>query len=206
MSNRSANYEDLRDELKTGDIVLFSSSSPLSWATKLATMSKWSHVGMIVCLEEYEFVTVWESTTSTGLRDLDTKRLHKGVQLTPLSSRVQGYKGDVAVRRLSGANFGGDRVQGLMRLRKRLRNTPYEQHALELINAALDTPLHESTEDLSSVFCSELVAEAYQELGLLPSGEGQKPSNEYTPVDFSSQRTLSLIQGELTEEVYLKDV
>jgi hypothetical protein len=37
-------------------------------------------------------------------------------------------------------------------------------------------------EDLSSLFCSELVAEAYQKMGLLTE---QLPSNEYIPKDFS---------------------
>jgi hypothetical protein len=40
-------------------------------------------------------------------------------------------------------------------------------------------------ERLNSLFCSELVAEAYQAMGLLPESPPGRPSNEYTPRDFA---------------------
>ena len=54
-----------------------------------------------------------------------------------------------------------------------------------MIKAAYDGPLGHNQEDLSSLFCSELVAEAYQRLGLLPKPPQGLPSNEYTPRDFA---------------------
>lgn len=44
--------------------------------------------------------------------------------------------------------------------------------------------LGRNNEDLSSVFCSELVAAAYQRMDLLPVAP---PSNDYTPVHFAGQ-------------------
>ena len=76
----------------------------------------------------------------------------------------------------------------------------------------------ENIEDLSSIFCSELIAEAYQRAGLLknrpPENEEDKarlkklykgiifdrtakPSNEYIPEDFSAKRELELENGAL---------
>jgi hypothetical protein len=45
---------------------------------------------------------------------------------------------------------------------------------------------------LSSLFCSELVAEVYQKMGLLTE---KLPSNEYIPKDFSTEKSLSLELG-----------
>ena len=59
------------------------------------------------------------------------------------------------------------------------------------------------SEDLSSLFYSEPVAEVYQHLRLLSE---DKPSNEYTPADFSEKRMKELLGGFfLSKEIVLKD-
>ena len=64
----------------------------------------------------------------------------------------------------------------------------------ELVRAVWDGPLGGNEEDLTSLFCSELVAEAYQSMGLLlPNEQGGAPSNEYTPSYFCHTRPLDLI-------------
>lgn len=193
--------KQLRAKLKTGDVVLFSGKGGISAGIKWATLSRWSHVGMIVVLPEYDFVTVWEATTLISLVDLDTKVPRKGVQLVPLSSRIQGYDGEVALRQLKGVTFDGGDVKNLMQLRRELAGKPYEKNQIELIKATYDGPLGRNSEDLTSLFCSELVAKAYQRLGLLGKG---KPSNEYTPADFSEKKQLKLLKGSLGKEVFLK--
>ena len=194
--------KQMRAKLKTGDVVLFSGKGGISAGIKWATLSRWSHVGMIVVLPEYDFVTVWESTTLSSIVDLDTKLPHKGVQLVPFSSRIEGYGGEVAVRQLDGVTFDNGDIKNLMLLRRKLAGKKYEQDKIELIKAAYDGPLGRNSEDLTSLFCSELVAEAYQRLGLLSE---DKPSNEYTPADFSDKRQLKLLEGALGKEVILKE-
>ena len=54
-----ASYHEIRTELKTGDIVLFSGKGGISAGIKWGTLSRWSHVGMILSLDEYDFVTIW---------------------------------------------------------------------------------------------------------------------------------------------------
>ena len=195
-------YEtELRAVLRTGDLVLFSGKGGASAGIKWATFSRWSHVGLVVVLPEYDFVTVWESSTTTTLLDLDTRQLNKGVQLAPLSARLAQYEGAVAIRRLSGVDFGTEDIGRLMQLRRELAGRPYEEDKLELIKAAWDHTFGANSEDLSSLFCSELVAEAYQCLGLLGP---DKPSNEYVPADFSTARTQPLERGTLGPEILLK--
>lgn len=198
-----AAYSSIRSELKTGDLVLFSGKGAFSDIIKYGTLSKWSHVGMILNIPEYEFLTVWESTTLSDVRDLESNLPRKGVQLVPLSSRVQKYSGDISVRRLQGGALPANSLSSLMALRSELRGKVYELSKLELLKSAYDGPFGHNSEDLSSVFCSELVAEAYQRLSLLTE---EKPSNEYTPADFSEKRMKKLL-GDfyLSEEITLKD-
>ncbi len=194
-------YQSIRNDLKTGDIILFSGKGGISAGIKWGTLSKWSHVGMIFNISDYDFVTVWESTTLSSTIDLDTNVARKGVQLIPLSARVNGYDGDIAVRQLSGVEGDQIDINALMALRRNITGRPYEEDIIELIKAAYDGPFGRNAEDLSSLFCSELVAEAYQCMNLL---DETKPSNEYTPADFSDKRKLPLLKGTLGDEILIK--
>jgi len=155
-------------------------------------MSKWSHVGMVIKIPEYDFVTVWESTTLSNIRDLDTGKANKGVQLVPLSARVDKYSGGMSIRRLEGGVLHNKSINQLMRLREELKGKRYERGKMELFKALWDGKFGLNEEDLSSIFCSELVAEAYQRLGLLTE---RIPSNEYTPADFSEKKMVKLSSG-----------
>ena len=75
---------------------------------------------------------------------------------------------------------------------------PYEKSILELVRAAWDGPFGRNEENLDSIFCSELIAEAYQAMGLLQCDtKGGAPSNEYTPKYFAEEGNLAL-QGKWT--------
>ena len=65
------------------------------------------------------------------------------------------------------------------------------------------TFLENDKEDLSSLFCSELVAGAYKYMGILNT---MKPSSEFTPDDFTSDRDSELVLnfGRLEPEVYVE--
>jgi hypothetical protein len=192
-------YNQLRSKLQTGDIVLFSGKGGISAGIKWATVSKWSHVGMMYCVPEHDLILLWESTTLCDIRDIETGVETQGVQLVPFSERVRRYGGDVAVRLLT-VQRTPKMLQTLHDFRKEMKGRPYEQDKVELIKAAWDGPFGENQEDLSSLFCSELVAEAYQRMRLLPDGKKDKPSNEYTPADFSEAAKLQLLTGKLGKE------
>ncbi|MDH5654417.1 MAG: hypothetical protein OEZ34_00795, partial [Spirochaetia bacterium] len=169
---------------------------------KWGTFSKWSHVGMILKLKQYDFLTIWESTTLTNIKDLETGDYIRGVQLVPLSQRVSRYSGNIAVRQLNGAEITESHIEKLMKLRENLKGKKYESDQIELLKSAYDGPGGLNKEDLSSLFCSELVAEAYQALGLL---DENMPSNEFTPADFSEQGSIKLNRNaELGKEILLK--
>ena len=185
-------YEDIRENLKTGDIVLFSGKGGISHGIKLFTNSKWSHVGMVLRCLDLRAIFLWESTTLSNLKDAIDGKAKRGVQLVLLSDRLRKYDGEASIRHL---NYEVDTKEygKLMELREKLRNRPYEEDKFELIKAAYDGPLGHNEEDLSSLFCSELVAEAYQALGLLKEPPSGLPSNEFTPKDFAEKRRRRLV-------------
>ncbi|EFL51574.1 conserved hypothetical protein [Solidesulfovibrio fructosivorans JJ]] len=191
-------YQGVRERLKTGDILLFSGKSRISEGIKFFSKSKWSHVGMVYrfCspLDPQGSVFCWEATTLCNVKDADTGKLTKGVQRVELSERLercfaQGY--EIAVRPLS-KPLEDDMVFALNAFRHEVSGRPYEKHLIELIKSLYDGFFGENKEDLSSLFCSELVAECYQRMGLLPEAPG---SNEYTPKDFSCEKGLCLGRG-----------
>ena len=187
------------DELKTGDIVLFSGVDPYSRLVKVGTSSKWSHVGMIVESPQHEFLTMWESSIREDTLDVETNEHREGVRLVSFKDRVQAFEGEVSIRQLQGGVFTNENLRCFFDLREELRGRAYERNKFELIKASNERAFRNTVEDLSSLFCSELVAEAYQRLGLLTE---DKPSNDYAPVDFSHDRMQSL-QGHfyLSEEI-----
>ncbi|MDQ5908338.1 MAG: hypothetical protein QG599_429 [Pseudomonadota bacterium] len=101
-------YETIRDQLKKGDVLLFSGKGGISEGIKFFTLSKWSHVGMVYRLEDPHdangTVFCWESTTLNDLADADSGKLTQGVQRVELSERLErcfakGY--EISVRQLS---------------------------------------------------------------------------------------------------------
>jgi hypothetical protein len=179
--------------------VLFSGRSRMSEGIKWATFSEWSHVGMVVYMPPgsgplADTVLLWESTTVDNLKDVLDGVTRCGVQLVLLSDRIQSYPGSVALRRLS-VHRDPAMFDALAALRLKLRQRPFEESRLELMRAAFDGPfdLVPGSEDLTSLFCSELVAEAYQAMGLLAEHGDGRASNEYTPQDFAGD--LPLLRG-----------
>ena len=175
------NYMQYRELARTGDIVLFSGKGRISETIKWFSGSEWSHVGLVV--RDYDDVLLWESTTLATVADLDSGMPRKGVQIVPLSARLESYDGDVAVRRAV-QSLSVEQRCDLAVLRAAYKGRPYEESLCELASAAYDGPFGENTRDVSSLFCSELVAEAFIKFGWLPP-QSKKPSNEYTPGDFA---------------------
>ncbi|QDT98675.1 C40 family peptidase [Gimesia aquarii] len=188
-------YEEIRDQFKTGDIILFSGKGAFSSMIKLFSGGKWSHIGMVIRLPDFDdAVLLWESTTLTNTSDVEFNSSIKGVQLVALSERISRYAGEISLRPLN-KPINESMYSDLSQLRHKLSRRPYERDELELLRSAWDGIAGANSEDLSSVFCSELVAEAYQSMGLLPEPPVGLPSNEYTPLDFSEARELKL-QGD----------
>jgi hypothetical protein len=199
-----ARYHYIRDNLQTGDIVLFDGRGFISRLIQIGSGSRWSHVGMIIRTRDLDLVLVWESTGLSKSRDVRDGTVKKGVQLVTLSSRIETVKGSIAVRHYDGI-FTDEQLEVFAEFRKDMRDLPYERNLLELILSLFDFSwLRPNKPSLSSVFCSELVAEALKRLDMMTD---EHPSNEFVPADFGDNGLFEqyLINGHnYLPEVFIK--
>lgn len=197
-------YNDIRDNLKTGDIVLFDGRGFISRLIQIGSGSRWSHIGMVVRTKDLDLMLLWESTGLSKNRDLRDGTVKKGVQLVSLSSRIETFKGTIAVRQFEG-EFSYRELRAFKDFRFETRNVPYERNLWELIFSLLDFSwLAPNKPSLSSLFCSELVAEALQRMKIITD---EHPSNEFVPADFGEGGKFEqyLREGHVYgPEIYLK--
>lgn len=73
-------YDEIRDQIETGDFLFCSGNYPLSQLIQQATSSIWSHVGTIIRSREFDRVFVIESVEDAGVR------------LFPLSNYLENYQ------------------------------------------------------------------------------------------------------------------
>lgn len=174
-------YSDIRDQLQTGDVVLFSGRGFFSWLIQVFTNSNWSHVGMVVKLPEYDTVLLFESTTLSKTKGFFTGKTKEGVQLVSLSSRIKDYNGKVAIRHIYDTS---DVTSEFVKFREEVNDREYEKNKFQLFKSAYDGWFGRNKTDLSSIFCSELVAEFWQRIKRISACV---PSNEYTPDSFDGK-------------------
>lgn len=175
-------YEQHRADMRTGDILLFSGNGLISKGIQALTASPWSHVAIVLEVPLYDFVCCFESTTLSDIPDLTTGAPVKGVQLVPLSQRIETYDGEKIAWRRVDTRRTPEATAAALAVRREFAGRPYEENQLELLRSALDTfTLKQNQPDASSVFCSELAAILWQRMGWMK----EFPPNEFTPADFA---------------------
>lgn len=198
-------YDDVKTELNTGDIALFSGTGVISRTIQFASRSMWSHVGLVIRSEEWDMLLLWESTTLSKIKDVESRGQRQGVALRPLSARVRDYPvGNVAFRKLQGVTITEEMKQALKDFRQEVKGRDYEEDMLELMKSAYDGPFGQNEEDLSTIFCSEGVGEGLQRMTILKEHdeEGGYPSNEYTPANFGKPKIMGQKQGSYSDLIY----
>jgi hypothetical protein len=187
-------FDELAPSLDSGDLVLFGGVSRFCRAIQRFSGCQWSHVALVARPRAGGPLLLWEATLGTDIADLVTHEISPGVHLYDLVHWIRHYGGETAIRKLTVPRTDKLRL-ALLAFYYEARDRPFERNRLEFLRSVYDGPLGRNRrEDPSSFFCSELVAEAYQRMGLLPAAP---LANEYMPRDFSSQskRPLALPPG-----------
>ena len=190
MAHYINSYEWIRDELATGDILLFSSDNAIMRLWKKLTACHWTHVGIAMRSAGTDQVLLWESTTLKNLCDVQSHIAQDGVQVVLLSLRTATYKGEVACRQLdfakADAGITRDALsRDLTAFRQEVRGRRFEANLIKILRAFIDVfnPRRKDA-DLSRMFCSELVAAAFKQAGFL---DAETSAEEYTPKDFAEK-------------------
>jgi hypothetical protein len=180
--------------LKTGDLVLFAGAGP--WHARLwPRRSGWTHVGLVLRRDEDLEPLLWEA--QEGLRH--------GTVLAPLATRIARFPGRIGVRCLS-RPLEAATCRRLDALRQDLAQ-PRPHGLLDLIAAADDGWLGARPEHLGEPMDAELVATAYQSLGLLEAVEaGGRSPERFRPRHFAGGHGLELKSGyALGPEIVLQE-
>lgn len=166
-------YQLIRSSLVTGATVAFGGQTFVSATIKAITNSNVSHVGMILKVRTEQasvpIIMIVESTSIGGG--------FAGVRISRLSTRIANYPGDIWILPIDGPiNIPGTEYFLVSKL-----GVPYD--AKQAIGSAIDGRWHpDQEEDLSKLFCSELINETFK-LNLLDSTEVPSNSAEQTPID-----------------------
>lgn len=182
-------------QLTVQGIAVFSANDLVGAAIRTLTASSWSHVGLILEDELDNSLFCFEST---GAASQILQGIAPQVQISSWQDVVADYDGRVAKRQF---NFGEKKPkwQDVVKYVQGNLGKPYETNLESLIMAIRGD---NKENDVSSVFCSEMVADCLITLGYLDS---EKLSSNYVPGDFSSKRILSLINGaSLGKEIMVK--
>jgi len=176
-------YEDVRDQIRTGDVFLTVGKGLGSWFIKFGSGSAFTHT-----MQAYRAsgaVLVMHSHANATGRDVFAKGWVEGFQTNLLYAFLEEYDGRVYWRRLV---QDGDETRPrdlsfeevAEQWRQDQSGKRYERNWFQLIGAAFRSIRNK--EDASSLFCSEATADLGHRLGWLSPS---KPANEYTPEDFS---------------------
>jgi len=175
--------EDLSETLQSGDIVLFSGSHTSSQIIRFITQSAYSHVGMIVRVNNT--IALWQSTLD-AFPNLLLPSPTPGVQLNDLTSTLQSYvkkyPGTVIVIRKLTAKITAYSEESMQRLVVELNGLPYANLPWKYFVGSLGCQIQKDT-----WFCSDLVAETLRFMHVLSLKSGP-PSAHWRPKDFSSER------------------
>lgn len=182
-------YKSIRSQLQTGDLLLSSGGNILSAITRMTTGSRWAHIAMLVRLDDR--LICWEATRA-GVVDVDLDEV--------LSAPRQDI-GRVAIRKLL-VDRTRDMLAALEELRWRTKKAVYLPTCLHLIPILLNHWAGRTMFAPPGLFCSKLVAIAYQEMGLL---DANYDPHIFVPAVFSSAGPLRLIaNAALSHEIIVK--
>lgn len=177
---------------RTGDVWLFRGRSAADTVIRVATNAPVNHVGMAVVLDDLPPL-LWHAELGRSMQDQWTGKHQRGVQLHNLYEAVRTwhdrYRQRVWLRQLD-AEVTPEMEDAVLRTIARLDGTPFPS-ATRLAGRWLRGRAH-SEASLETLYCAELVAGTYEEMGLL---DDDHPENWYDPGRFWSGDHLGLLQG-----------
>ena len=152
-------YDDVRRELRSGDLVFCSGSYVFSGLIQRFTRSVWSHVGIVYRDEHLQRVFILESETGIGVRLVPISKY-----LRDYHGRRRPYRGQIVVARVN-PEPGDERVRQAVSFGMALLAQPYANFEIVRIAARIAFRIGRRTQDRKFI-CSELVDECYRAAGV----------------------------------------
>ena len=176
----------------TGDIWLFRGRTVADWTIRAATNSPVNHVGMVVALDDLPPL-LWHAELGRSLPDVWTGQRQRGVQLHQLGDAVrtwaERYGQRAWLRQLEGT-VERQHEDRLMEVIARFDGRAFPTTG-GLVRQWLTGRFRRREAPLETIYCAELVATTYQQMGLLPS---RRPASWYDPGRFWSGDRIELVR------------
>lgn len=189
----------LLNSFDTGDILLFSGQAFISHIIRFFTRSDWSHIGLVI--KENNKLYVMEATTLTNTNDITLgKPVKRSISLSKLDERIANYRGSVAVRKLDRKSWTVNHQKKAIEFAKQWHLKPYKNYVIDYIFSTLKLSKLTSGLQLKGLFCSELIAEFYYQLGLM---KDTRRSATFVPGSFGHNVDLPF-QHKITPEILIK--
>jgi hypothetical protein len=189
----SLTLDDAVATASTGDIWLFRGWSLADMTIRTVTNSPVNHVGMVVAIDDLPPL-LWHAELGRSLPDMWTGQRQRGVQLHLLPDAVrtwnERYRQSAWVRHLEGT-IERHHEDRLMETINRFDGHPFPT-SLGLARRWISGRFRRrSSSSLEAIYCAELVATTYQNMGLLPKG---RPATWYDPGRFWSGDHIELVE------------
>jgi len=154
--------------LNPGDLILCASNTLITHTVHISTRSRWDHVAMVVKVRGHDTLRLFEATMD-------------GVEAYYLNTGLKYYlqNGRVAIRRIM-LQRNEIFSETLYDFVDEVIGRPYKHDWIQIVRSAYNA---NEEDDLSSLFCSQLIAAAYQRLGLISK---DVLSNNFVPSDFAT--------------------
>ena len=188
---------------RTGDVWLFRGRSHADKAIRLFTNSPVNHVGMVVAIDDLPPL-IWHAELGASLTDAWTGTKARGAQLHRLEHAVSVWThtyGQKAWMRQIDIEATTEMENAILATVNQFDGRAFPRTgalAKRWVLGRIRRPV-----PLEDLFCAELVAVTYENMGLL---ERRRPANWYDPGKFWSGDKLLLEGASLGPEIEITDV
>lgn len=188
---------------RTGDVWLFRGRSHADTAIRLFTNSPVNHVGMVVAIDDLPPL-IWHAELGASLTDAWTGTKARGAQLHRLEHAVSVWThayGQKAWMRQIDIEATTEMENAILATVNQFDGRAFPRTgalAKRWVLGRVRRPV-----PLEDLFCAELVAVTYENMGLL---ERRRPANWYDPGKFWSGDKLLLDGASLGPEIEITDV
>jgi cell wall-associated NlpC family hydrolase len=152
-------YDEVRAELRSGDLVFCSGSYVFSGMIQRFTRSVWSHVGIVHRDDQLGRLFILESETGIGVRLVPISKY-----LRDYHGRRRPYRGQIVIGRVEPAPDAAQSRQAVS-FGMDLLTRPYDNFEILRIAARIAFRVGRRTQDRKFI-CSELVDECYRAAGV----------------------------------------
>lgn len=184
-------YDDARQDIRNGDVLMASGSYMFSKLIQKATNSCWSHVAFVMRLDEIDRVMVLESIEGKGVRTVPLSEYVKNFEGTG-----QGYNGRLAIGRHQ--SFAAQATPAKLRAMAQFAvdrfARPYDEEEIARITARIVGSFigfkKGEIKRNEEYICSEYVFECYKQLGL---NIAHNKLGFVAPADFANDANMQLL-------------